>query len=241
MPLALVIFDESTAAAIECNFPEKSDAACVLPAFQKLFVICNAKTQYNTSNMLGNAVICNDSKLEFLLSFATWIEQWSTCPNFLLTKQTSYALITTLKVTSCLLSELLNEGYKYVLTVRFQSHPLEQQFSKYRQMGGGRFLVSLREVTNSLKKLKISSFVKESINFWEEDVFIIIDLKETVLKIEKEVSPIMTKIFETELSEDSKQVAVYIAGYVAKKIKKHLKCQVCNKKIISNDNDVENG
>ena len=32
----------------------------------------------------------------------------------------------------------------------------------------------------------------------------------------------------------------YIAGYVAKKIKKHFKCHVRNNKIISNDNDVEN-
>ena len=38
----------------------------------------------------------------------------------------------------------------------------------------------------------------------------------------------MTEIFETELSEDNKQVAVYIAGYVAKRLKKHLKCHVCN-------------
>ena len=43
-----------------------------------------------------------------------------------------------------------------------------------------------------------------------------------------------------KLSEDSKQVAVYIAGYVAKKIKKLLKCHVCNNKIISNDNNVKN-
>ena len=50
----------------------------------------------------------------------------------------------------------------------------------------------------------------------------------------------MTEIFEIELSEDSKQVAVCIAGYVAKRLKKHLKCHVCNSKIISNDKDVEN-
>ena len=88
MPLALTIFDEPTTAAIECYFIEKSDAACFPSAFQKLFVINknNAKTQYNTSNMLGNAVVCNDNKPEFLLSFVTWIEQWSTCPNFSPTK-----------------------------------------------------------------------------------------------------------------------------------------------------------
>ena len=155
MPLALAIFDGSATATIECYFPEKSDAACFLSALQKLFVLCNAKTQYNTSNMLGNAVVCNDSKPDFLLSFATWVEQWSTCLNFSLAKKTSHTLTTTVKATSCLLSELPNEGYKYVLIARFQSDPLERQFSKYKQMRGGRFLVSLREVINPEKNFKV--------------------------------------------------------------------------------------
>ena len=37
-----------------------------------------------------------------------------------------------------------------------------------------------------------------------------------------------------------KQLAVYIADCVAKKVNKYFKCHVCNNKIISNDNDVEN-
>ena len=75
MPLALAIFNQSTTAAIAGYFPEKSDAACFLSVIRKLFVVCNAKTQYNTSSMLGNAAACNDSKPEFLLSFAAWIEE----------------------------------------------------------------------------------------------------------------------------------------------------------------------
>ena len=42
-----------------------------------------------------------------------------------------------------LIEYLLSDGIKYVLTVRFQSDYLELHFSKYRQMSGGRFLVSL--------------------------------------------------------------------------------------------------
>ena len=80
--------------------------------------------------MLRNAVACNNSKPGFFLFFGTWIEQWSTCRNFSLTKQTLDALITTPKATSCLLSELLNDGHKNVHTTRFQKDPLEQQSSK---------------------------------------------------------------------------------------------------------------
>ena len=127
--------------------------------------------------MLRNAVVCNNNKPGFFLFFGTWIEQWSTCRNFSLTKQTLDALITTPKATSCLLSELFNDGHKYVHPTRFKKDPLEQQSSKNRHISARRFLVSLREVKNSQKFLKISCIVKENINFGEEEIFINNDLK----------------------------------------------------------------
>ena len=57
------------------------------------------------------------------------------------------------------------EGYAYVFTARFQTDPLEQQFSKYRQMSGGRFLVGLREAKNNEGILALKSLFKESISF----------------------------------------------------------------------------
>ena len=39
MSLALAIFDKSTTATLESHFPEKSDSACFLSAFPKLFNI----------------------------------------------------------------------------------------------------------------------------------------------------------------------------------------------------------
>ena len=53
--------------------------------------------------------------------------------------------------TTALTDDLLFEGFEYVLLVRFQPDPIERRFSVYRQMSGGRFLVSLREVVNSEK------------------------------------------------------------------------------------------
>lgn len=78
----------------------------------------------------------------------------------MLIKQTSHALITTLRGTSSLIRDLKEEGYNYVLTVRFQNDPRVRHFSKYIQMSGGRFLESLREVNNSEKILIINSVLK---------------------------------------------------------------------------------
>ena len=148
VPLNLAILQENTTATIKSYFPHRLDVANFLTLFNKVFIICNSKQSFNTSNQLGNAAIQGDHKPEFLLLVADWVETWSKCPSFTLTKQTSHALVTTLRCIANLIDDLLNENYDYILTSRFQSDPIERHFSKYRQMSGGRFLVSLREVNN---------------------------------------------------------------------------------------------
>ena len=97
-------------------------------------------------NKLGNAIVEGDGKPDFLIALADWFESWSSCPSFTLSTQTSKALISILRSHAALTNDLLSEGYKFVMTSRFQSDPIERRFSLYRQMSGGRFLVSLREV-----------------------------------------------------------------------------------------------
>ena len=69
-----------------------------------------------------------------------------------------------------LVDELLEEEYLFVLIGRLQSGHIERRFSQYRQMSGGRFLVSLRDVYNSERILSCRSLIKEGISFWEEDL-----------------------------------------------------------------------
>ena len=75
--------------------------------------------------------------------------------------QTSSALIRTLRCQAMLVDELLEEEYLFVLMGRLQSDPIERRFSQYRQMSGGRFLVSLRDVYNSERILSCRSLIKE--------------------------------------------------------------------------------
>ena len=91
---------------------------------------------------------------------------------FTLTKQTSSALIRTLLCYAALIVELLDEGYRCILTSRFQSDLLERRFGQYRQMNGGRFLVGLRDVTYPEKVLKLISWLTGDINPLTEDIFL---------------------------------------------------------------------
>ena len=165
VPLALAKFQDGTSAAIKSYFCNRLDAANAnfLTVFYKVFVICNSKQRFNTSNQLGNAAIEGDQKPEFLLLVADWVEIWSEYPSFTFTKQTFHPLVTTLKCIANLSDDLL--------TSRFQGDPVERHYSKYRQMSGGRFLVSLREVNNSEKILSLNSIIKADLKFWEENIY----------------------------------------------------------------------
>ena len=101
----------------------------------KVILVCNSKTRTHGSNSLGDAAKTGDNKDCFLRVVADWIEKWNLRPNFTLSVQTGKAI-----------EVLLQKGYNYVLTARFQSDPLEHRFSRYRQINGGNFLISLREV-----------------------------------------------------------------------------------------------
>ena len=100
--------------------------------------------------------------------FADWFELWQNlkipnCQIFTLLAQTSNAIVRTLRGQASLLEDLLPEGYDFILTARLQSDPLERRFGQYRQMSGGRFLVSLKDTNCSENIIKIKSLLKEGI------------------------------------------------------------------------------
>ena len=144
LPLALAIVHETTTAAIESYFPENS--ADFLRLLIIWCIISNSKTQFLPNNPLGNAAIIGDYNPNFLRSFTAWVAKWQNeeIPCFetlTLTKQTSSVLTINFLCHAALIEELLDEGYRYILTSRFQSDPIETRFGQYRQMSGGRFLV----------------------------------------------------------------------------------------------------
>ena len=194
----------------------------------------NSKSRYSP-NRLGNAATKGDNKPKFLRSMAKWIETWtnekiSNSQKFTLTAQTSAALTRTLRGHAQLIEDLLDDGFDYVLTARFQSDPLERRFGQYRQMSGGRFLVSLKDTEISEKIIKIMSLVKVGC-----------DIDETV-KEETPDQSLLASLLEKsadlsldamQLKPDSRKVAVHIAGYIAKKFiqqKKYSSC--CSKSFV---------
>ena len=225
--LALSVFDSTTIAACKSYFPDRDDVTAFLTLINHWWLICNSKHRF-CSNPLSNAVVPNDGKISFLDAMATWIEDWSssTC-TFCLSKQTADALVRTLRSQALLITALLQERYEFVLTARFQTDPLERRFSRYRQMNGGNFLVSLREVLSSEKTLLWSSLLKEDITCWDEAQTSQSLDEESFENLKRALEPLATEISEASLCDDSEEVAVYIAGYICKQLNSKTECEDC--------------
>ena len=237
VPFALAIFHETTTAAFESYFPEREDASKFLKMINTWWFICNSK-EMSHPNPLGNAVRVGDGKTDFLEALADWLEKWhDDCPAFTLTSKTSYALVLTLRAQSGLIKELLSEGYDFVMTSRLQSDPIERRFSQYKQMSGGRFLVSLREVTNSERIIRCRSLVKADINFWKEDLGSdkpSLDFSALLaLLSEHEI-----EMAESTLDSSSEEVSTTIADYIAKKLTKRSSCDSCKSLLIASSMDL---
>ena len=102
---------------------------------------------------------------------------------------------------------------------------------QYRQMRGGRFLVSLREVLNSERILQCRSLLKENVKILEYDVAPVVThtLGAFINFIEKDGS----HLNEAALTDDSNAVATTIAVYIAKKLIKRSSCIICKPCLVS--------
>ena len=140
-------------------------------------------------------------------------------------------MINTLRSQAMLIDELLNDGYDYILTARLQSDPIGSRFSQYRQMSGGRFLVSLREVRNTERILSCRSLIKNDIDFWKEDLQQPERNEDESYEMIGEILRDRIEISETVLDDDSSEVAITISRYIAKMLLKRSKCKDCEKKI----------
>ena len=120
-----------------------------------------------------------------------------------------------------LIEDLLNDGFRFVMTSEFQSDPIERRFGQYRQMSGGRFLVGLKDANLSEKIIKIKSLLKEGKNI-DNSVKLCENDDDKLEDLLLNVTSMSCNPENTTLSNDSREVAIHIAGYMVKKFKKRL-------------------
>ena len=116
VPLALAIFDLTTISAIRQYFPEDKTTFSFLNLIYNWWLVVNAKERFHP-NIVGNALTAVDGKIGFLCIMSDWWAKWRDSTKLGLSKQTFNALINTNRAIADLSTDLLNERYKYRISL----------------------------------------------------------------------------------------------------------------------------
>ena len=171
--LALRIFDRTTVAALEILGPKSSKmhawegTSAFITIVLKFWNIVNVKnTTKGIQKRLEDAQVIsdtNDMMLQWLQAFACWLKLWNTQTTKAghLTEEAFTVLFHTVDTLVLLVKDLLdNHKLKYVMLGRFQTDNLEARFGQYRMLSGTNYLVSVKEVIQSEKQIKVKSLLK---------------------------------------------------------------------------------
>ena len=155
----------------------------------------------------------NEPKL-FLHSFSHWLSKWETenSSSGRLTKETFGALKHTthalLEIADYCIDEL---GAEYVLLGKFQTDSLEARFGQYRQLTGGKYDVSLRQVYECEKKLRLLSVLKLKLK--NDGDICLSDFEFNWDQYETEIpspsSPILVSVTEEDINSSRNNLYLY--------------------------------
>ena len=244
--LVLKVFNEYVIEAL-LNFGKKkclpfsSEVAGYIKVIHIWWTIMNVKSKF-AGKRLNNKFatpLTNDSedlKYEFLDNFYLWLQVWDenkatngnlTRETFTALKHTTHAII---ELTDYCISELKMD---YILTGKFQTDNLEERFSKYRQLSGGNYNISIRQVFESEKKLRMMSVLKKTLSLNGKSVNLseFEEIKWDEMSHEEQVN---LDDFDVNVSHQDFDeckgvipIIVYLAGYCCYSVDKKIKCKFC--------------
>ena len=112
----------------------------------------------------SNPLINNDERFCFLDKVVQWLDTWKFLPGKVgkLTPQTFSSFRHSCLVLPQIVNYLTSEtcGFAYILSSRLQNDPLEHRFGVYRQMSGTQYNISVLQILESERRLKLSSILK---------------------------------------------------------------------------------
>ncbi len=105
----------------------------------------------------------DDWQMEFLKEFNDFLRKWENLGQFGLTRETFLAVRHTCRGLYLVAEYCLEKlKFHYVLLGKFQSDPLESRFGWYRQLNGGNYYLSCRQLFENERKIRAVSLLKFS-------------------------------------------------------------------------------
>lgn len=248
--LALNVFNESIMQALlqfGSNIEYSGSTAHFIHIVLTWWKIINVKTTLKGQRLrdifqepIVKSHLEDDLKIKFLRNLLNWLDAWKSSSALnKLTTQTHTAWSHTVHGILEIISYCFNElNLNYILLGKFQTDPLEDRFGKYRQLAGGQYHISLRQLYESEKRLRIQSLLTlKSRTFGTINVDSFSDnLDIPEVNSDDDFSP------EIEITshdfEDIKHlmpVITYLGGYCSYIVTKKLKCEFCKLNLVCSE------
>ena len=228
--LALRVFDETTAAAIKSIYPEETGLYNFLNLINRVWKCFNVNNTTKGIHLSDEYSLpytsTSDKRIGFLREFAAWVDRWNKEGTYYgkLSKQTFFSVSFSCRsLADCLEYMLGPLNYTYILSYVFSSDCIESMFSALRQSNGGSFHMTHDQVVSALKKFR----VKSTILLHGKPILLDDSLKNDGNSIiQYDSLSIEFSEFE-EFEENDKDSAIYIGGYISKKIVNKYSCPDC--------------
>ena len=139
--------------------------------------------------------------------------------------------------------------FKFLLTRRLNTDPIENFFGGIRQQGGNSENPTTVQFTRAFRKLFFSSFLNSSTGNCDSDLDTLLagfsnDTSNLPVLVSQREQPNTLDIGATDYSDHNvadglikANATCYVAGYLLMKCLKRHTCQICNEKLISNTFD----
>nr|CAH7731460.1 unnamed protein product [Callosobruchus chinensis] len=221
------------------NIEHSTETASFINIILTWWKIVNVKTPFKGQRLLDNLqspinstpANSDDPKLLFLSKMINWLDKWKSddFPNKL-SSQTHTALLHTLHGMLEIVKYCFEElNLNYVLLGKFQTDPLENRFGKYRQLAGGQYHISIRQLYESEKKLRIQSLFK----IFSKNLD---DFHHEQRQLDYSFHPqICIENSDYEQVQYEMPVITYLAGYCCYKILRKIKCDICKLELVYDD------
>lgn len=165
VPLVLNLIHPTTIAALNCK--EFTDTAEFLDVIRIWFDIVNNRSTVmgiNREEWNEHQIFSDCFKINFLKKFVDWLEFWKDLELDLhiggLTRDTFTASISATEGLIKLIGEsFISTDIEVFLCGNFQTNDLEKRFGRYRQLSGCNYNVSVKQILESEKKLRIKNII----------------------------------------------------------------------------------
>ena len=189
--------------------------------------------------VLSEEVDTQPANLLYLSHAKNIFWQWKESDYSGLMEQTFNACIQTI----CAVPELahyLTKKFKfqYVLPGKFSSDPIEGRFGWYRQVNGGNFFMSLKQVLEAEKKIRTLSLLQQHGLLAASKLIVANDVPLGSMKDDKEIlwlKDFFLNVNFDDLSESDANIAFFVSGYIGRSICRRRRCFSCKALLVVTD------